>query len=510
MTSSQRIVVNTAAQYTRTVINVCLSLYSTRLILAALGENDYGIYSLVAGVVMMLSFITNAMVTTTQRFLSYSHGQQDKEKLHTVFGNSLLLHVFVGLVILLILACAQPLVVHKLNIETSRMGAANIVYIAAAGMLLLSIITAPYRALYIARENIVYISVIDVLDGILKVLIAIGLTYLISLDKLILYAALMTGISIFNLLAFSCYAHAKFEECHIPRLKEFDREFIQDISKFIGWNLYGTGCIISRTQGISIIVNHFAGTAINAAYGVAQQVQGSLGFIAYSILNAIAPQITKAESRGERGQMLNLAGAASKYATLLLSLVCIPIIFEMQALLEIWLGNVPAHAIAFCRFILIAAVFDQMTIGLTTANQAIGDIRRFTFAANTIKLLSLPLAYVFLRTGFSVDSVMWAFCLGELGCSLSRIPLIKKCSGLNGWKFIKQNILPVIPPVIVEIGICYVICHTLSMNWRFIPTGVLAIAGTLPLVYLISLTKDEKQYVRQSIQTIYGKIRKNK
>ena len=177
MTNSQRIIVNTIAQYTRTIINVCLSLYSTRLILSALGQNDFGIYSVVAGVVAMLSFVTNALVITTQRYLSFHHGKNDLNQVRKVFGNSWLLHLFIGLLITIILGTIGPWITQNfLNIEEFRRGAALVVYFAAVVMVLLTFITAPIRALFIARENIVYISFIDVLDGVLKLLIAILLS----------------------------------------------------------------------------------------------------------------------------------------------------------------------------------------------------------------------------------------------------------------------------------------------------------------------------------------------
>ena len=211
MTSSQRIIVNTTAQYTRTIINVCLSLYSTRLILAALGQTDFGIYSVVAGVITMLSFVTNALAITTQRYLSFYHGKGDKEKVYQVFGNSVLLHLLIGIGLLVLLGSfAYPIVYSMLHIEPERLTAAFVVYLATVIMLLLTFLTAPFRALFIARENIVYISVIDVIDGVLRLLIAVFLTYIATYDKLIIYASLLIGISLFNLIAFSGYSLFRF------------------------------------------------------------------------------------------------------------------------------------------------------------------------------------------------------------------------------------------------------------------------------------------------------------
>ena len=377
MTNSQRIIVNTIAQYTRTIINVCLSLYSTRLILSALGQSDYGIYSIVAGVVAMLSFVTNALITTTQRYLSFHHGKKDLNQVRLVFSNSWLLHLFLGILVVAILGVFGPWITQDfLNIEDARRSAALFVYLSAVAVLFLSFITAPVRALFVARENIVYTSVIDVLDGILKLTIAIILSK-ITYDHLIAYSSMLIAISGFNLLAFTIYASIKFPEFHLPRLRELNKQYLKGLSNFAGWTIYSAGCVIARNQGISVILNLFYGTVINAAYGVAQQVMGAVQFISTSILQAMNPQIMKAEGAGERERMLRLCEYESKYSFLLLSLVAIPLIAEMEMILHLWLRHVPEYAVMFCRFILVASLCDQISVGLTSANQAIGQIRNY-------------------------------------------------------------------------------------------------------------------------------------
>lgn len=496
MTNSQRIVVNTIAQYTRTIINVCLSLYSTRLILAALGQTDYGIYSVVAGVVAMLSFITNALISTTQRYLSYNNGKGNKEKVYQIFGNSVLLHLVIGVGLLIVLGgFAHPVVYSILHIEQERLNAAFVVYLATAVMLLLTFLTAPFRALFIARENIVYISVIDVIDGLLRLLIAVFLTHVASYDKLITYAFLLIGISLFNLIAFSCYSLYRFEECHIPNIREWDKQLIRDLSGFAGWTIYSTGCIITRTQGIAILLNRAFGSAMNAAYGIALQVSGATNFLALAILSAMNPQIVKAEGAGDRQRMLGLAESASKYAYILLSMVVIPLIVEMPAILDFWLGETPEHAVMFCRLVLIASIIDQLTIGLGTANQAIGKIRNYSIVVNTIKVLTLPAAWFCLNHGLSVDSVMYCYVGFETICMLTRLPFLKITAGLNIRHFIKNVFLPLIIPTGVIVVTCYAMTHYVNFSYRFILTIIVAAAAYLMAVWLFGLSNHEKQII---------------
>ncbi len=499
MTNSQRIIVNTIAQYTRTIINVCLSLYSTRLILSALGESDYGIYSLVAGVVALLSFVTNALVITTQRYLSFHHGKKDLEQVRLVFGNSWLLHIFIGLVIVVILCTIGPAITQDfLNIDASRKTAALLVYIAAVVMLFLSFTTAPIRALFIARENIVYISFVDVLDGVLKMLIAILLSK-ITYDHLVTYSALLVGISVFNLLAFVLYAAIKFPEFHIPHFRELDKQYIKGLSNFAGWTVYSAGCIIARNQGISIVLNLFYGTIINSAYGIAQQVSGAVQFISSSILNAMNPQIMKAEGAGQRQHMLRLCEYESKYAFLLLALVAIPLIAEMDTILHLWLTKVPTHAVTFCRLILVAALCDQISIGLTSANQAIGKIRMYNIIFYTLKLLVIIIGWWCFKHNLPIYSIMYSYITIELLTSFLRLPLMKHIADINIMHFCKNVFFRIFVPGTMMSIACYLCILCFDSSWRLCITFICSFFVGLLSIWCTSLTKDEKSHIKQII-----------
>ena len=502
MTNSQRVIVNTIAQYTRTIINVCLSLYSTRLILSALGQSDYGIYSVVAGVVAMLSFVTNALVITTQRYLSFYHGKKDLGQVRLIFGNSWLLHIFIGIGIVAILCAIGPWITQDfLNIAPTRKTAALFVFIAAIVMLFLSFATAPIRALFVARENIVYISFIDVLDGVLKLLIAILLSK-ITYDHLVAYSTLLVGISLLNLLAFVIYAALKFPEFHVPHFRELDKQYIKSLSHFASWTVYSAGCIIARNQGISIVLNLFYGTMINSAYGIAQQVSGAVQFISSSILNAMNPQIMKAEGAGQRQHMLRLCELASKYAFLLLSLVAIPLIAEMPTILKAWLGNVPEHSIMFCRLILVAALCDQVSVGLTTANQAIGKIRTYNIIFYTLKLLVVLIGWIFLKCNMPIASIMWTYVSIEFITSLLRLPLMKHVADINMLQFCRNVFMRISVPCLTITTTCYLCTAFVEINWRIIITIIMSMIFGMISIWITALTREEKKYILQSITQI--------
>lgn len=484
------------AQHTRAVINICLSLYSTRLVLKALGQSDYGIFSLVAGVVAMLGFLTNAMVVTTQRQLSYFHGKGEPENVRIMFSNSLLLHFVIGLIIVIALFLIEPFLFNGfLQIDPNRTDTAIHVYYVTTLTLFITFMTAPYRAMFIAREEIIYISIVDVIDGVLKLLFAIFLLTL-DADRLIAYVWAIAGIMLFNYLALAAWAMKNFDECLIiPKRKHFSRTFLKDLTGFAGWTVYSLGCIIARTQGIAIILNRFFGTIINSSYGIAHQMFSAILFIAQAVTNAMSPQIVKAEGCNDRKRMLRLSEISSKYAFLLLALVVVPLVFEMPAVLETWLGDIPEDAVLICRFSLLTALCDQITSGLGTANQAIGRIRNYSICVNTVKVMTLPFFWLCLWLGYSLLLAMWIYMGFELLCAMIRLPFLKYTAGLSIRHFVLHVFARVIPPLIVLVAACWLTVAFIEMPFRFLLTGVVGVIATAAAIWLTALEPTEKTMI---------------
>ena len=318
MKASNRIIVNTLAQYGRTIVNMVLSLYSSRLVLEYLGIDDYGIYVLVAGVVSMLSFLTNSLVSSTQRFLSVNRGVGSVEKLKEIFSNSLAIHLLIGLVITILLLCLTPLLFDGfLNIPENKVGVSKILYLQVVCMVYISFIASPFRALLVAHENIVYTSLVDVIDGLLKVILVLMLP--LFADKLLAYGWIMFSIRLFNLLAFALFCFPKYEECILPRFKDFNISYLKELSSFTGWIMYSSGVIAIRTQGVAIMLNKFFGAAINAAYGIGSQISGMISFVSSSFNTAIAPQLMASAGAGNKERMWLLAEIESKFSFLFLA-----------------------------------------------------------------------------------------------------------------------------------------------------------------------------------------------
>lgn len=508
MQASSRIVVNTIAQYARSIINMLLSLYSSRLVLNYLGVEDYGIYSLVAGVVSMLSFLTNSLVGSTQRFLSVNQGKGNLQLLKEVFSNSLLLHLILGLFISIVLeSCTFFIFDRVLVIPTNRLDVAKVLYQQVVWMVYISFIASPFRALLVSRENIVYTSFIDVIDGVLKVCCVACIPFLAA-DRLLVYGWIMFSIQCFSLLAFMFYCYWKYEECIIPKLRYFTWNYVKELSSYTGWVIYSAAAIASRNQGLAIVLNRFFGATMNAAYGIGNQIAGMLSFVCTSFTNAISPQLMAAEGAGNRDKMLRLAEIQSKFSFLLLSMFAVPAIFEMKSLLALWLGQVPDGAVLFaCAFIIMQTV-DQLSQGLGIANRAVGDIKKYTIVTYTPKLLILPIAWFILKYRYPISLIVVVMIVLEYFCMLLRIYLFRDFEGFNVSKYCRNVLLNTIMPVLLSSVVCFLINMTISISGRFFITFILSITIFLVSAYYLSLNSNEREYLKEFSKRIIN-IRKS-
>lgn len=498
MNSVSRVFLNTISQYVRTIINVVLALYSTRIVLSALGSVDYGLYSVIAGIVAMLSFVTNALVISTQRYLSYYHGRKDLEYVSKVFSNSLIIHILISSILLIFLLSISHLVISDLlSIPYDKLQTSKIVYYIVAAIVSLSFITSPFRALFIARENIVYISIIDIIDGIFKVASAIVLTFYLH-NRLILYSIFLACISLFNLLAFALFAGKKYEECVMPTKSKLDKTILKQIFSFANWTIYSSGCVLLRTQGIAVIINRYFGVVVNASFGIAQQIAGALANVSQAIANALSPQIIKAEGENNRTRMLRLAGLECKYSFLMLGIVSIPIIFEMPAILRIWLGNADNDTVLFARFIIITCLCDQITAGLGIANQAIGKIRSYSIFFGTTKLMTIPIAIILLHYVDKSIVVMLSYVGVEFVSSVIRLFFLKKSAGLKIIDFSRRYIIPSVVSATSAIIICSIIQTVTHWEYRLLIMYPLVIS-VLSVISYAFMHKTEKEILHKSL-----------
>ena len=506
MSPNARIIVNTLVQYVKAFITTFLALYSTRIVLSALTDSDYGLYQLIAGVVAMLGFITNSLIITTQRYISFFHGKGNIDNVRKLYQNSSVLHWLIAGCIALILLALEPWLVYDvLNISFERLQVASYLYFIMVFILFITIISAPLKALFIARESMTFIAIVEILDALLKLLLAF---FLLSMegDRLLFYGVILGIIQILNFILFGSFALWRFPECTLwVRLSDISWNYIRQFLGFAGWTTYGAGAVTLRAQGIAVLLNHFFGTVINAAYGIATQVYMGLTIISTSIFNAMNPQIMKAEGEGNRKKMLWMAEKESKYSVAMMSIVSVPIMFEMKYILFLWLDDVPEYTALFCRFILLAFLCDLLTYGLNTANQAIGRLRVYTLVMYTPKLLTLLLAWFMLKYTGSVIGVMGIYVLIEFLMSMFRLFYMKYYYQLNIGKYFQTVLLPTIW-LLLALVLTSACCSYLPIGlFRTLFTIVACSIVGLTVFWYCSMDDGEHQYVLDVIRKIKRK-----
>lgn len=507
MDASSRVAVNTAAQYIRAILSVIISLYTSRLILANLGVDDYGISSLVGGVVAMLSFIQNNLSRTIHRFLSYHQGKDEKGKIVGIFNNSVWTQFIISSTLCLFLIILMPIVFKNLlNITQDRLEAAKIVYILTVINLFFNMLTTPYMAALISHENIVFSSIVSIVDSLLKIPIALSLVW-ISSHKLEWFSFMGSLIVVMNYLVYRYYSKHKYDECCHFSIKSFDVLMFKEMLSFMGWNVYGTLCITVRTQGIAILLNRFFTTAINAAYGLASQVAGQFNFLSSSLTTAMNPQIIKAEGSGNRKKMIRLSEISCKLSFLLMSIVSIPAVFFMDVILDVWLKDVPDYAGLFCSFILLSVQVDLITQNLSTSNQAVGNVKVYNIVINTIKAITIPFAYFVLKVGYGPLGVMVTYIIFESLCALGRLLFLHYNIQLSIRQYFINVILSVIPPLAINILICYFVSFKQN-PWMFLLAVILSCITTCFVSYFVSLKSDEKDIVNGMLGKVIGTIKK--
>lgn len=511
MSPSTRIIVNTIAQYCRSVITMALAFVTTRVVFRGLGVVDYGIFSVVAGLVAMLGFITNALVITTQRYISYSRGIGEKSEIHRIFINSLLIHFSIAIVLTLALMLFKDtFVAHWLNIPRERVDVAGTVYEIMAVLLALTILEAPFRALFVARENIVFISLVEIIDAVVKLTMVVLSFKIAGIDKLIAYSNVMALVMLINFIVFAGYAALRYEECTLKiRRGDINKKYLLGLTNFAGWTTVDTASAVLRSQGIAVIMNYFLGAVINASFGIALQIKTASGFILTSVLNAMTPQIMKAEGAGARKRMLRLSALMSKYSTSLMILSVFPTLFELPSLLTLWLGSEPEHASMFCTFLIVAFLIDGASLGLHVANQAVGKIGKYTLVMNTPKILSLVLVWLVLKWNYSVVSVMWIYLIVETLVSFYRIPFTARRAGLSKLDYVRQVVIPLVLLSATITVSCELIIHLFDFHLRFILTYVTAVITGTVVMWKFLLEEREKLFIKEIMHRIIGRANRD-
>ena len=433
-----------------------IALVSVPLVIIALGASDYGLYNLVAGVVAMLAFLNNSMTVSSQRYMSVAMGEGNNRKINSIYNTSFLLHLGLGFFVVVAFEVIGLFAIDKLNILPERMLCAKIIYQLLVLSTFAKIVAVPFDALVNAKEDMLPFSIIELIDSVLMLAVAFSIAY-ISGDKLIYYGFCVAVISLFVLFLKYCWCKHAYKECRINLKENKGKLRIREMLGFTGWNLFGGLAMIGRNQGVAIIINLFLGTIANAAYGVANQINGALGHFSATFQKAINPQLMKSEGMNDRHRLLRISYISSKFSVLALAFIAIPLMLEMDEVLILWLNNnIPPYTMRLAQFILLLSITYQYSIGIMSAIQATGNIRNYQITIGFILLMNIPIAYVILKLGFPVYYTIIAFVILEIISLCARLYMATRLTGMKVFDYCSEVIIPTMKIIIIPIIIAMI------------------------------------------------------
>ncbi len=486
-----------------------VTLYTSRVMLQVLGVEDYGIYNVVGGVITMFTFINSAMVSATQRYLTFALGQNDEDRLRTVFSTAVQIHAGIALCIVILgETIGLWFLNEKMVIPEERMAAAQWVYQFSIVACVVNIMSAPYNADIVAHEKMSAFAYISILEVTLKLMI-VFLLMVSPIDRLIMYALLLMIVQIAVRLIYSQYCKRHFTESVYRHV--VDWKLLKEMTSFAGWSFFGSFAVLCCNQGVNIVLNMFFGPIVNAARGIAMSVQAAVGSFSSNFQMAMNPQIIKTYAVGEIDEHRKLVTLACKFSALLLMVISLPILLNTQMVLHLWLGEVPKYTVTFVQIMLLIAVWDSATYPLAISVQATGRIRRYQLVISCVIFLILPVSYAIVSIFRVPEYALFVHFFFAVMAQFVRLLFLRKLISLNVLSFLRQVYVPVIMCMALSFGLVYYLSLNIhSEVWRFVGSIALALALSVALAYFVALNKREKIFVHKAANKVLAKFNKNK
>lgn len=489
--TDKRIARNTVYLYGRMLLTIFVSLYTSRLVLEVLGVSDYGIYSVVGGIVLILSFLNGTMGAATSRFISFELGGGDKERLRRTFSAALTIHSAIALGVFVVAETAGLWYVNnELVIAPGRMTAANWTYQFSVLSAMVTFFQIPYVAAIMSHERMGYYAVVAIVNVLLKLLIVVLLIVVAPADNLVLYAFLFFLTSVAVGAMYIIYSRLHFPECRWSLHN--DRSIIRSLVSFFSWDIYGTLCFTMRVQGVLVVLNRFGGTVLNAAGGLCNTVAATVNSFAGSIIIAFRPQIIQQYAKRDYPYMLKLINNCARYSLLLLGLLIIPLIIGMDRLLELWLVEPPRYTAAFCRLALMAVCGELLNTVLSIGVHATGNVVRVSFISGTLYLLELPMMW-FLLVWCGVPEIVYCvhlvmvFVIVYVNSLILKVQMHEFRVGRFWWR-------GVMTPMLI-LAVSFVATYAVTWGWDFtipklIVMGLISTAVMACLSWMFAIDDD--------------------
>jgi len=482
-----------------------ISLFTSRINLQSLGVENFGIYNVVGGVVAVFSVFSGSLSVSVSRFITFELGKGNQEKLKRVFSTAVTIQIFLAVCIVILAEIIGIWFLNnKMNIPADRMNAANWVMHFSIFAFAFNLISVPYNAAIIAHEKMsafAYVSVFEVLAKL-------GITYYLFIspfDKLKTYAVLLFALSIVLRLIYGVYCKRKFQECSYHFM--LDKGLIKQMTGFAGWSLFGLVAYTGYNYGLNILLNIFFGPVVNAARGIAFQVQSAVQGFSNNFQMALNPQIIKSYAQNDLKRMHQLIFASSKYAFFLLFFLSLPIIIETPKILSLWLTEVPNHTVNFIRLILALITFDSLGSSISIAQQATGKIKKYQIWVGGIMLMIVPVAYFFLKMGSTPESVYIVYFTACIVAHVVRMLIIKPMIRLSLREYFRKVIVR-----LIGVTMCSSILPLLAYNNlpstipSFIIVCTLCVMMVASSVYFLGLEQSERAKVNEKIKNMCCKF----
>ena len=502
--NTRRIAKNTLVLYVRMLVLMLVGLYTSRVVLSALGENDFGIYDVVGGVVAMFTIISGSLNSAISRFITFEMGKSDPMRLNKVYSTAVTIQLILAVVVVLI---AEPVglwfVRNKMTIDPSRIQAAIWVLHFSLASFVINLMSVPQMASITAHEKMSAYAYIGTMEGLLRLAVAVLISRSSS-DRLVLYSALMMVTVLMVRAAYGIYCRRNFPECRYRWVN--DALLVKEMFTFAGWNFIGASSGVLRDQGGKILVNLFYGTAVNAARGVAMQLNGAVQGFVTNFMTAVNPQITKSYASGDHGYMYYLISKSSRMSYYLLFVLALPVLFNTGYILDIWLEEVPAHSALFVQLFLIFTLSESLSNPLITAQLATGNIRNYQLVVGGLQLLNIPVSYAFLKAGAAPEvTVMVAIAISQI-CFFARLFMLKGMIGLPVGDFLKKVYMNVLGTTALSLAVPFVIHGFLPDTiWGVIISVTLCVISAGLSVLTFGLSRGERHEISCWIKKALGK-----
>ena len=477
---------------------MAVTLYTSRVILQILGVEDFGVYNVVGGIITMFAFINGGMVSATQRYITFEIGQGNKDKLQKVFSTALQIHALISLIILILgETVGLWFLWEKLVIPPDRMIAAMWVYQCSIIACVVSIMSIPYNADIIAHEKMSAFAYISVIEVSLKLAIVFLLT-IVTYDKLIVYAILILLTQLAVRLIYSKYCNRHFVESKYRH--HLEKGLFKEMSAFAGWSFWGNLAGVLYTQGLNLMLNVFFGPVVNAARGIAVQVQGAVQQFVSNFQTALNPQITKNYANGSLQEMHSLMFRSARFSFFLLFFLTLPVLLETEFILTLWLKTVPENTVVFTQLMILISLVYTTANPCIIANQATGKVKVYQTVVGGLLLMILPISYIVLKMGAPAYSVFIVHFCVEVVAQFARIYMLRRLIHLPLRKYIMNVYVPIIVSVTFAVILPSYVTLNMDDGWnRFLLVGTTCVIFVSISALLFGFTKNERDFIVNKI-----------